>query len=85
MSFELMIHSMDAPSVAARGPVKDLELETIRRRCPLCPQLFVIKVCCCFTDLFFREAAFTTVELQWMFYYFGTQSTMQGEGWGGPP
>lgn len=29
----------------------------------------------------FQEAAFTTVDFPWMFHYFGTQSTMQGEGW----
>lgn len=29
----------------------------------------------------FQEAVFQTVDFQWMFHYFGSQSTMQGEGW----
>lgn len=74
---------MNAPSVAARGPMTDLDLETMWQGCPLFPQLFVIYLCHCFTGHFFlfQETAFQTVDFQWMFHYFGTQSTMQGEGW----
>ncbi len=55
-SFELIFrahHSMDAPSVAARGPMTDLDLETMWQGCPLFPQLFVIYLCHCFTGHYF--------------------------------
>lgn len=44
---------MNAPSVAARGPMTDLDLETMWQGCPLFPQLFVIYLCHCFTGHFF--------------------------------
>lgn len=82
-SFELIFRadqSMDAPSVAARGPLTDLDLETMWQGCPLCLCYFAVLLLY-WSRFFFQEAAITTVDFQWMFHYFGTQSTMQGEGW----
>lgn len=53
-------HSVDAPSVAAWGPVTDLDMESMWQGCLLCPQLLAIWLLD--GDLFlFQEAAFTTV------------------------